>query len=75
MEDVLGCVILFAIFGLVLVFYGGVIAITGDKSWLPLRSQLSIRTKDDVRLVGRIVVIIGFVILGIVSLVAALFLL
>ncbi|MDO4404923.1 MAG: hypothetical protein Q4C09_07785 [Atopobiaceae bacterium] len=62
MNDLLHVGTFFLIFAAVLVVYGGVIAATGDKNLLPLRAQLSIRNKQDVMRVGRIVVIVGLVI-------------
>lgn len=61
-EDIRGVTTLMCIFGLALLAYGLLLAVTRNKNLLPARAQHSIRTADDVRLVGRITVVIGAVI-------------
>ena len=64
MNDLAHAGTLFLVFALLLVLYGGVIAVTGDKELLPYRARHSIRTKEDVRRVGRITVVVGLVVGG-----------
>ena len=53
---------LFLIFALALMGYGAALAATGNKELLPLHAQHSVSNKDEVRRVGRIVVVVGLVI-------------
>ena len=52
----------FLIFAGTLMLYGAILARTGNAELLPYRAQFSVRNKDDVRRVGRIVVVVGLVI-------------
>ncbi|MBQ9005274.1 MAG: hypothetical protein IJ092_02750 [Atopobiaceae bacterium] len=61
-EDIRGVSTLMLIFGLVLLAYGALIYTTGNKDLLPMRAQHSVRTKDDVRVVGKYTAIVGAII-------------
>ena len=63
MSDLEGVGILFSVFGAVLVAYGYAIWRTGNKDILPMRAQISIRGEDDVRRIGKWVVIVGIAVL------------
>lgn len=52
----------FLIFAVVLLLYALLIVKTGDKRYLPLRAQHSVRTKEDVRRAGRATVKVALVI-------------
>ena len=54
------------IFALALVLYGAVLAKTGNKELMPYRAVHSIRGADDVKRVGRIVIIVGLVLAALV---------
>ena len=58
--------IFFLIFAICVILYGLVLWGTGDKDWLPMRLQPTVRTKEDVRNVGRNTTITGGVILVII---------
>ena len=61
-EDIRGVSTLMLIFGFALLAYGALIFATGNKDLLPMRAQHSVRTKDDVRVVGKYTAIVGAVI-------------
>lgn len=63
MSDLHNIGILFSAFGAALVAYGFLLWKTGNKDLLPLRAQISIGNEDDVRRVGKWVMIVGGVIL------------
>ncbi len=69
MDDVRHANTLFMIFGLCLFLYGLALVKTGDVNLLPYAAQHSVANSDDVRRVGRIVVVIGLVLLAITLLV------
>ena len=69
MDDVQHANTLFMIFGLCLFLYGLALIKTGDVNLLPYSAQHSIANRDDVRHVGRIVAIIGLILLAITLLV------
>jgi len=71
MNDLVHASTFFTIFALMLVLYGAVLAATGNVGLLPRRASLSIKGPDDVRRVGRIVLIVGAVI-GAIALVVGL---
>ena len=54
MDDLKHACTFFLIFAAVLLAYSLVLIKTGNKHWLPMRAQHSVRTKEDVRRVGRI---------------------
>lgn len=58
----------FLIFAVALMLYGAAIAKTGNRDLLPYRAIHSIRNSEDVKRVGRIVVIVGLIV-GALSLV------
>lgn len=60
--------ILLFVFALAVTLYGGVLRQTGDKDWLPMRTWPTVGGPEDVRHVGRCLMIVGAVILGIVCL-------
>jgi len=62
MNDLANASLFFLIFASALVLYGAAIAATGDINLLPYRAARSIRNKEEVRRVGRIVVVCGLVI-------------
>ena len=61
-EDIRGVSTLMLIFGFALLAYGTLIWATGNKNLLPMRAQHSVRTKNDVRVVGKYTTIVGAVI-------------
>lgn len=62
MNDLANASLFFLIFAAALLLYGMAIAATGDINLLPYRAMHSISNKEDVRRVGRIVVVCGLVI-------------
>lgn len=62
MNDLANASLFFLIFAAALVLYGVAIAATGDINLLPYRAARSIGNKEEVRRVGRIVVVCGLVI-------------
>lgn len=72
MNDLQDASKLFLIFAVVLLLYGSVLFKTGDKDMLPLRAQLSVATKEDVRRVGQVIVRVGLV-LGVLALAGIIF--
>lgn len=62
MNDLLHVGTFFLIFGAALVCYGAILAKTGDKELLPYRAMHTVRNKQDVMRVGRIVIVVGVVI-------------
>ena len=63
-EDVVGVTTLFALFGAALVLYGGVLFRGGNKDLLPIRARHTVRNKADVQRVGKIVLVMGAVLLA-----------
>lgn len=61
MNDLAHASLFLLIFALMLILYGLLLAKTGDRNLMPYRATHSIRNKDDVRRVGRIVVMVGLV--------------
>jgi len=61
MNDLAYASLFLLIFALSLMLYGLLLARTGDQNLMPYRTAHSIRNEDDVRRVGRIVVIVGLV--------------
>ena len=72
MNDLHHATTLFLVFALAVVLYGAMLALTGSRDLVPLRAAHSIRNPDEVRQLGRIVVVVGIVI-GVVALVVRLF--
>lgn len=72
MNDLANASLFMLIFAIALVLYGLLMAITGNRDLMPYRAIHSIRNKEDVKRVGRIVVVIGLV-LGAVMLVVHVF--
>lgn len=68
MDDLSNVGTFFLIFAALLALYGLLLTRTGSKDLMPIQSVHSIRGPQDVKRVGRIVIIVGCVI-GIVSLV------
>ena len=62
-EDIVGATTLFALFGAVLALYGAILYRGGNKDLLPIRARYSVRNKADVKRVGKIVLVIGVVLL------------
>lgn len=69
MNDLAHASVFLLIFALALVLYGLLLAKTGNRDLMPYRAMHSIRNKEEVRHVGRIVVVVGLV-LGATMLVA-----
>lgn len=61
MNDLAHASLFLLIFALALVLYGLLLAKTGNRDLVPYRATHSIRNKDDVKRVGRIVVVVGLV--------------
>jgi hypothetical protein len=61
MNDLAHASLFLLIFALALVLYGLLLAKTGNRNLMPYRATHSIRNKEDVRRVGRIVVMVGLV--------------
>lgn len=72
MNDLAHASLFMLIFAVALVLYGLLLAKTGNRDLMPYRAQHSIRNKEDVKRVGRIVIVVGLV-LGAVMLVALAF--
>jgi hypothetical protein len=72
MNDLLYASMLFLAFAAVLVVHGAILAKTGNKVLLPLRATHSIRNRNEVKRVGRIVIGTGLVIGAIAAFVACL---
>lgn len=69
MNDLAHASLFMLIFALTLVLYGLLLAKTGNRDLMPYRAIHSIRNKEEVKRVGRIVVVVGLV-LGAAMLVA-----
>ncbi|MDO4538017.1 MAG: hypothetical protein Q4B54_07630 [Coriobacteriales bacterium] len=67
MSDLQPASILFLIFAIALLLYGAAMVKTGDGGLVPFQSAHSIRDRNDVKYLGRIVAIVGLII-GIVAL-------
>ncbi len=61
MNDLAHASLFLLIFALALVLYGLLLAKAGNRNLMPYRATHSIRNKEDVRRVGRIVVMVGLV--------------
>ena len=72
MNDLAHASLFMLIFALALVLYGLLLAKTGNRDLMPYRAIHSIRNKDDVKCVGRIVVVVGLVLGAVMLLVHAL---
>ena len=70
MNDLAHASTLFFIFAAALILYGALIARSGNAELLPLRARHSIRGAEDVRRVGRYVLIVG-VVIGAIALLCA----
>lgn len=62
MNDLLHAGTFFLIFAIALVCYGAILVKTGNKELLPYRAMHTVRNKQDVMRVGRIVIVVGIVI-------------
>ena len=62
MNDLLYASLFLCIFALALMAYGAILAKTGNKELLPMRAIHSVRGPEDVKRVGRIVVVVGLVV-------------
>ncbi len=62
MNDLANASLFFLIFAVMLVLYGALLVGTGDKALMPINTVHSVRGPEDVRHVGRIVVVVGLVI-------------
>lgn len=69
MNDLAHASLFLLIFALALVLYGLLLAKTGNRDLMPYRATHSIRNKEEVKRVGRIVVVVGLV-LGVAMLLA-----
>ena len=69
MNDLAHASLFLLIFALALVLYGLLLAKTGNRDLMPYRTTHSIRNKEEVMRVGRIVVVVGLV-LGVAMLLA-----
>ena len=61
MNDLAHASLFLLIFALALVLYGLLLAKTGNRDLMPYRATHSIRNKEEVMRVGRIVVVVGLV--------------
>lgn len=65
-QDFVGATTLFCLFGATLMLYGTALCRTGNKDLLPVRAKHSVRTKADVKRVGKYTLVIGAAILAVV---------
>lgn len=72
MNDLAHASLFLLIFALALMLYGLLLAKTGNRDLMPYRATHSIGGKDDVRRVGRIVVVVGLALGALMLLVLAL---
>ena len=72
MNDLAHASLFLLIFALALVLYGLLLAKTGNRDLMPYRAVHSIRNKEEVKRVGRIVVVVGLVLGAVMLLVHAL---
>ena len=72
MNDLAHACLFLLIFALALVLYGLLLAKTGNRDLMPYRAVHSIRNKEEVKRVGRIVVVVGLVLGAVMLLVHAL---
>ncbi len=72
MNDLANASLFLLIFAVSLVLYGALMAKTGSLELMPYRARHSISNRDEVKRVGRIVVVVGLVLGALMLLVLAL---